>query len=90
MVVGAVLMDANVRNSHLTAIDDEPLPPTTTSSDLGTLFYRLERVGPALDDFLSSPIVGTGLARWIRSIHLRTTSSTTSTSWLWPRSTTRA
>jgi hypothetical protein len=62
MVVGAVLMDANVRNSHLTQIDDEPLPPTTNSTDLGTLFYRLERVGPAFDDFLSSPLIGTGLA----------------------------
>ena len=62
MVVGAVLMDANVRNSHLAATDDEPLPPTTTSSDLDTLFYRLDRVRPAVDDFLTSPLVGTGLA----------------------------
>ena len=62
MVVGAVLMDANVRNSHITPTGDEPLPPTTNSIDLGTLFFRLERVGPALEDFQSSPLIGTGLA----------------------------
>lgn len=61
MVIGAVLMDASVRDNHLVAVG-EPEPTHGQPDDLATLDYRLRRVGPALDDFRSSPLIGTGLA----------------------------
>lgn len=61
MVIGAVLMDAEVRDRRLVA-RDAPVPVHGPREDLATLDYRLVRIGPAIEDFRSSPLIGTGLA----------------------------
>ena len=59
MVVGAVLMDHRVRDAHLVA---RGLPiPSGERVDLETLDFRLSKLGPAWEDFLTSPLIGTGL-----------------------------
>lgn len=61
MIIGAVLMDTEVRNQHVVGRGD-PLPGYGPRDDLATLDYRLVRIGPALEDVRSSPLIGTGLA----------------------------
>ena len=61
MVIGAILMDVAVRDRHLVA-RGEPVPSFGEPDDLSTLEYRLARLGPAFDDWLTSPFIGTGLA----------------------------
>lgn len=61
MIIGAVLMDVGVRDRHLIA-RGEPVPQRGPRDELATLDFRLIRIGPALEDLRSSPLIGTGLA----------------------------